>query len=165
MASGRNTSGERQGYGPGHSRDRSKFKLAGCFILLASAVPGGCASVPVAATASADPGGNAGGYQLVANTPGVDCKKLTGQMQVRILELRGEPLEETSAVSQAMKSVLGALNGVSFKTKSAAQDVAKLEADNQSLATAGCPSFDLKKELSAGKSTPTPLPTIAPAKK
>ncbi len=107
--------------------------------------------------------------QRSANDAGtdVDCKPLTGLMQVRILEARSAANTATpSGLSQIFQSSLGNLFGASAKkpaTAQAAADRAQLEADNKRLVAAGCRSFDLERDLTQTDAKLTPTPTIAAA--
>ena len=94
------------------------------------------------------------------------CKRITGRMKLRILELRGVPAgTETSttaarAVQQAMQPVFGGPKYGTAPDAQRAADRAALDADNKRLAAKGCASFDLDAALSADPRGPSPAPTV-----
>jgi hypothetical protein len=102
-------------------------------------------------------GASAGGYQLTAEERALDCKKLTGRMQVRILQNRGFD------ASKGQGSGFGSMFGVKSPTERNAQDRAQLQAYNAALSEKKCPTFDLTKELQQQDMKVTPRP--APAAK
>ena len=108
------------------------------------------------------------GYALSAEEKALDCRRLTGRIQVRLLALRGETYKiQPSAAAQSMRSATSAALGTDTAKNAAvrtATDRPVLEAYNARLVELGCPSFDLGKELEARPSAPTPYPTI-PARK
>jgi hypothetical protein len=108
------------------------------------------------------------GYTLTAEEKALDCRRLTGRIQVRLLALRGEAYKvQPSAASQSMRSATSAAMGTDTAKNAAnrtATDRPVLEAYNGRLVELGCPSFDIGKELEARPSAPTPYPTI-PARK
>lgn len=108
------------------------------------------------------------GYTLTAEEKALDCRRLTGRIQVRLLALRGEAYKvQPSSASQSMRSATSAAMGTDTAKNAAmrkATDRPVLEAYNGRLAELGCASFDIGKELDARPSAPTPYPTI-PARK
>jgi len=107
-------------------------------------------------------------YVLSAEEKEYDCKKLTGRMQVRILEVRDYAARDKSTkASHGLQSVVTGILGGSKRGTDPdgdyARDVAKLQAYNQQLAAKGCKSFDLAKVLQPRPVTETPVPTVAPA--
>jgi hypothetical protein len=105
-----------------------------------------------------------GGYQLSAEELGFDCKKLTGTMQVRILQIRGyDTNKKASAAARGMQTFAtpiwgGTKEGVDPDGQYQ-RDRAMLEAYNRQLAAKQCPTFDLARELAATEdTTPTPVP-------
>lgn len=107
-------------------------------------------------------------YVLSGEEREYDCKKLTGRMQVRILEVRDYTARDKSTkASHGLQSVVTGILGGSKRGTDPdgdyARDVAKLQAYNQQLVTKGCKSFDLSKELQPKPVTETPTPTVAPA--
>jgi hypothetical protein len=133
----------------------------------------GCASAgDTLQVSSVGPGGQpppksevtAVGYSLTDEEKELDCKKLTGRMQVRILQIRDyNDREQTSTVSHMLQQGATALFGGSTEGVAPAQryarDRAVLEAYNQQLASKGCRTFDLDAELQPKDAKETPSPT------
>jgi hypothetical protein len=104
-------------------------------------------------------------YQLTADELKYDCKKLTGKMQVRILQVRDQRERTlTSSAAQAIQQTVvpvlggspyGANPGDDFK-----RDRAWLEAYNAQLAAKKCPTYNLETELQPRsiRDTPQPVP-------
>jgi len=111
-----------------------------------------------------------GVYRPSADEQALDCRKLTGRMTVRILQVRAEISGGTtsaSVVAQTMQQVTNPVLKLMFggassysgdRRKRLTQDVARLEAYNGLLAGKGCATFDLQAELNKGPSDPTPRP-------
>lgn len=102
--------------------------------------------------------------RLASDTPEVDCKELTGRMQVKILQARHNRAQDApTGLSKALQSSFGSLFGAASQ---AASDTANqtdrtaLEAGNDKLVTAGCASFDLDAELQQHDTKVTPAPTV-----
>ena len=94
-----------------------------------------------------------------------NCKKITGRMKLRILELRSRRAEDpTTAASrvmqQAMTPVFGGTSRGARPEAEIAADRAALEADNARLVAKGCASFDLAAALAADPKAPSPAPTV-----
>jgi hypothetical protein len=110
-------------------------------------------------------------YQLTPDEQKLDCKKLTGKMQVRILQVRDQRERTlTSSTAQAIQqtvvpvlggSQFGASPGDDFK-----RDRAWLEAYNAQLAAKKCPTYNLENELQPRsiRDTPQPVPKGEAAK-
>jgi hypothetical protein len=102
------------------------------------------------------------GYQLSAEELGFDCKKLTGTMQIRILQIRGyDTNRKASAAARGMQTFAtpiwgGTKEGVDPDGQYR-RDLAMLEAYNRLLADKQCPTFDLAAELATKEDT-TPGP-------
>lgn len=114
-------------------------------------------------TACAEP---AQGYVLTPEEQALDCKKLTGRMQVRIFDLRDYATRSKStAVSRGLQSVAtGIFGGTDHGIRpddQHARDVAQLKAYNRQLIAKDCKSFDLEAELQPKSVRDTPTPTIA----
>ena len=129
-------------------------------ILAATGMTGGCSggAGPGDPTIAGSGGGAAGtqaGYQLSAEEQALDCKKLNGRMQVRILQIRGFD------ASKAQGAGIGAMFGAKSPAERYAQEKAQLEAYNQLLASKKCPTFDLAKELQPQDNRHTPRTTPA----
>jgi len=119
----------------------------------ASAKPKGSSLSPPGAAASAG--------ILTAEEQALSCKRMTGRMQVRILELRGGgPSRGSSGFAQGLQSaVVPVFGGSSHGSDSAGQrqqDVARLAAMNDLLKQRNCPHYDLADELAKPAGAPTP---------
>jgi hypothetical protein len=108
-------------------------------------------------------------YQLTADELKLDCKRLTGRMQVRILQVRDQRERTlTSKTAQAIQSTVVPVFGGSPHGANPADDFRRdrawLEAYNGQLAAKKCPVFDLENELQSRsiRDTPQPLPIAAP---
>lgn len=174
----------------------STAKLPACHVLAALALAGlalaGCASqgtdiagpvVPVT-TGANRPGPAAtspdapvvqtvsqlpapGAYQLTEEERGLGCKRLTGRMAVRIVQLRDYQNRSPSSglarsIQASVKPMFGGPSEGIDPAASYARDRAKLDAYNQELARRQCPNFDLDAELAPGAKDP---PRTRPTKK
>jgi hypothetical protein len=126
---------------------------------------GGCAaSLDSSLPAASFEGGV---YNLSEEEAGLDCRKLSGRMQVRILQIRDyEERRQTSALSKTMQSaarpvVGGTQIGVAPDTD-VGRDRLVLEAYNRRLAELKCPTYDLAAELKPRELRDTPKPRAAP---
>jgi len=146
---------------------------AGIVAALASAVVAGCASAPAdikpnlvsdtpPATDVVTGTLPAAGYQLSDEELKYDCRKLTGLMQIRILQIRGyDSNQKASMAARGMQSMAtpiwgGTKEGVDPDAQHR-KDLAMLQAYNQRLANKQCKTFDLDAELAAtGDVTPEP---------
>jgi hypothetical protein len=118
------------------------------------------ASMPAAWAEPAQP------YVMTQEELAYDCKKLTGRMQVRILDLRDYAVRSKSTLfSRGMQfAVTAILGGTDFgRTPDAqyARDVARLHAYNRLLVAKDCKSFDLAAELQPKPVKETPEPAVA----
>lgn len=108
-------------------------------------------------------------YSLSAEEKKLDCRRLTGRIQVRLLALRGEEFKvQPSSAAQSMRSATSAALGTDTAKNAAVRASSErpmLDAYNGRLRELGCASFDIGKELEARPSAPTPHPTIPAAKK
>ncbi len=140
-----------------------------CLVLMAGVLVSACAGPPMDQPPSllTDPtlGGQASAdtYQLSAQELGYSCKKLTGVMQVRILQARNyDPGSEPSAAARGMQSVATPIfGGTTVGIDPAGQhrrDLAMLEAYNSQLAAKHCKTFDLAAELQKTATDVTPAP-------
>lgn len=108
-----------------------------------------------------------GGYQMSKEELALDCKRLTGKMQVRILQIRDyDPNANSSGVSRSLQSVHapiigGSTAGVDPEGRYRS-DRAMLEAYNRRLAEKKCRTFDLEAELKPKPAGSTPRP-VAPS--
>jgi hypothetical protein len=124
----------------------------------------------LAETASATPPSapSKAGYVLNAEELALDCKKLTGRMQVRILQVRDyRERDKTTLVSRGMQvatsSVIGGTQEGVYLDSRYEKDRAVLEAYNRQLAAKKCKTFDLEAELKAQPIAHTPTPVAKPA--
>ena len=96
--------------------------------------------------------GPEGRYEMSAAEKAMDCKRLTGSIEITISRLR-DPLvrQEPSAVSSAAQKLTTPLYGGSNKGGDRqaifARERAKLEAYNAELAAKGCKTVDIEAEL------------------
>jgi hypothetical protein len=143
----------------------SAISLAGCANSTESesaAIAPGQAPVPPA-VAPVPP------YQLTPEELALNCKKLTGRMQVRILQVRDfETRKQASQAAQITQKAATAVGGsaqqaVDPETQNA-RDRAQLEAYNKQLAAKNCKTFNLEEELKPKPVTATPTPVAKPAK-
>lgn len=113
-----------------------------------------------------------GVYRMSAEEQGYDCKKLTGRIQIRILQIKSA--EATPGTSQLSRSLQqgsqavfgGSTHGIN-KGQQLASDRAMIEAYNKALVAKNCKSFDLNAAL-AQPGFENPQPTVAqkdPSKK
>lgn len=93
----------------------------------------------------------------------LDCGRITGRMQVRILSLRSEGLRtQPSALSRGLNTATTAVGlseglGVDPGTRQA-RELQELERYNTRLQELGCKSYDLQKELQQTDLLVTPRP-------
>ena len=108
-----------------------------------------------------------GGYVLSADEQQMDCKKLTGRMQIRILEIRDyNERQQATMLSRALQSGVALVTGGS-KTGSDpngdfTRDRAMLAAYNKQLAAKDCKTYDLDAELKPKDFRETPNAAIKP---
>jgi hypothetical protein len=99
-------------------------------------------------------------YQLSEQEKKYDCKKLTGAMQVRILQIRDyDSRNKTTLAARGMQGVAtpiwgGTTEGLDPDGQHR-RDLAMLEAYNGLLAAKNCKTFDLAAELKREGETPT----------
>lgn len=102
---------------------------------------------PVAPGATSRPAG----YALSEEEKGLDCRRLTGRMKIRILQIRDyHARAKTSELSRSLQSAqanFGASATGSDPDGDYARDRAMLEAYNAQLAAKGCKTLDLAAEL------------------
>ncbi|NOT72974.1 MAG: hypothetical protein HOP09_17380 [Hyphomicrobium sp.] len=105
---------------------------------------------------------------LSADEQALECKQLTGRMQIRILEIRDyNERNRTTIASRALQSGVGAVFGGSKSgldpSGRYAQDRAMLDAYNKQLGVKGCKTYDLEAELKPQDFRVTPEAKIKPA--
>ncbi len=149
--------------------------------LVTAALAGGCAAngttgpdfgaAPAAAEVStASPGTpppKRATYAPTEDEKKLNCKKLTGMMQVKILQLRGhadrpKPSALAKTAHQTVNPVLGAGTAGSDPDSEFARERARLDAYNGLLAEKKCKTFNIESELQ-GTGTPSTTPTTPPA--
>jgi hypothetical protein len=102
-------------------------------------------------------------YQLNERELKYDCKKLTGVMQVRILQIRDyDPSQKASLAARGVQSVAtpiwgGTTAGIDPDGQYR-KDLAMLEAYNSRLASKNCKTFDLAAELKSRGPDDMPSP-------
>lgn len=122
----------------------------------------------------------AGNYQLGEDEQKLDCKKLSGRIHIRLLQMRSETggAAKRSPVAEELRKVTtptlqlmfgGGRNtsAPAYGADSAAdhrRDLAILNAYNKQLSAKNCRVYDIDAELKKGPSDPPPSP-VAPAKK
>lgn len=103
------------------------------------------------------------GYQLTADEQKYECRKLTGLMQIRILQMRGyQSQKRASVAARSLQSLTtpifgGTKEGIDPDAQYA-RDRAMLEAYNKQLASKRCATFDLEAELAEKSIEATPAP-------
>ncbi|HPG89328.1 MAG TPA: hypothetical protein PLD46_06715 [Hyphomicrobium sp.] len=108
------------------------------------------------------------GYVLSADEQALECKQLTGRMQIRILELRDyNERNRTTLVSRALQTgstaVFGGPKAGLDPDGTYARDRAALEAYNHQLEAKGCKTYDLESQLQPQDVRVTPSASIKPA--
>jgi hypothetical protein len=106
-------------------------------------------------------------YQLTKDEQELSCKKLTGRMAVRIVQIRDfQTRNQASPLARSLQAATKPMFGGSGEGSDPdgrhARDIAILRAYNQRLAEKKCPDFDLEKELAPGA---TELPRTRPVQK
>lgn len=108
-------------------------------------------------------------YTLTPEDLKLDCKKLTGRIQVRILQLRSTRGDtKTTGLARGMQQaatpfVAGTTRGIDPDGDNA-RDLSMLKAYNGQLAVKNCPVFDLDAQLKPGATEiPHPIPKPKPA--
>ncbi len=156
--------------------DSTRFPLIVLFAL-ASGIAGGCSQngsdslMPQIGQKVPDRYKPGEAYELTAEEKALNCKQLTGRMQVRILQSRDLiQRNDSSALGRGMQSAVtpifgGATQGAD-PAADAARDRAVLEALNKQLAAKKCPTYDLDAEMRPRpvRDTPTPVPNPTTAK-
>jgi hypothetical protein len=104
-----------------------------------------------------------GTYVLSKDELALDCKKLTGRAQIRIMQLRDYELRHhgSLAARTTQQVVVPLFGGSSYGADPEAdykRDRAMIEAYNRRLAEKKCRVFDLAKELQPRPAAETPLP-------
>ncbi len=139
------------------------------FVLTAGAFACGCASTsgeqPPSLVADAPLANDAAalGYQLSAQEQKYDCKKLTGVMQVRILQVRDYDQHRKPSVAARTAQTIatpiwgGTTTGMDPDGQHR-KDLAMLQAYNAQLAAKKCKTFNLDAELKGTGAQDMPRP-------
>jgi hypothetical protein len=111
---------------------------------------------------------DAGVYSLTDQERQLDCKRLTGSIAIKILQMRdaGTRAQPSAIAAKAQSTVQPLIGGTAYGHDLAAdlrRDRARLEALNNQLALKKCPAFDLDAELKPGNTNP-PRPVKPKAK-
>ena len=104
-----------------------------------------------------------GGYKLTERESGLDCKKLTGLMMLRINVMRDmakgpQPSAPAKAMQSAAHNVLGFSNIGNDPKADAERERRRLDTINNALAGKGCKTVDIDAALVA------PIGSLAPTK-
>ncbi len=102
---------------------------------------------------------NEGRYEMSATEKAMDCKRLTGSMQIVMTRLKDAYVRmEPSAVSAGAQKMAAPLTGGSARAADRqavyARERAKLEAYNAELAAKGCKTVDIETELARAPDPP-----------
>jgi hypothetical protein len=100
-----------------------------------------------------------GRYEMSATEKAMDCKRLTGSMQITISRLKDTyGREEQSAAASAAQSWSGPLFGSTGKGADRgalyARERAKLDAYNEELGAKNCKTLNVEAELASGPDQP-----------
>lgn len=162
-------------------KSRLDVRCSGALLLGLTVLLAGCASqddvaqldTAVQPTVAAPPSAAAippapGGYQLTAAEQKLDCPKLTGQMRVRIANMRsavGRP--NSSAVGRTIQATATPVFGGTTRGLDPEADLqrdrAKLDTFNKRLAEKKCKTLDLDAELRGEAPAAAPPKGKAPA--
>jgi hypothetical protein len=109
-------------------------------------------------------------YTLTAEDQKLDCKKLSGHIQIRIRQLRSTSVDKpTSGLSRTLQQaatpfVAGTTRGINPHGDNA-RDLGMIQAFNGQLKAKGCQAFNLDADLAPGAThTPRPIPKPTHAK-
>lgn len=102
---------------------------------------------------------NAGAYSLTDQERQLDCKRLTGSISIKIIQMRDAPnrAKPSAIAAKAQAAVQPVVGGTVYGHDLAAdlkRDRARLEALNAQLASKQCPTFDLDSDLAPGNTNP-----------
>jgi hypothetical protein len=139
-------------------------------LLSVAAAVSGTPVISVAYAKSAKDTTHGAGYQPPIDRSKLNCKQLSGRVQVLILQLRGEGnSKKSSALSVELHSMFASTVGTtatgSDPEGAHADDVKRLKDYNQRLAAMGCKSYDLDYELKQTDPLVSPSPRVLPPKK
>jgi hypothetical protein len=146
------------------------FGLIALALLISAATVDVTPVISVAYAKSAKETGHGAGYQPPVDQSKLNCKQLSGRIQVLILQLRGDgDRKKPSALSLGLHSMFASTVGTT-KTGSDPEgaqsaDMKRLKDYNQRLAAMGCKSYDLDYELKQTDPLVSPSPRVLPPKK
>jgi hypothetical protein len=139
--------------------------------LAATILAGGCAGtpgehIPSLITDTGSSGGDPDTYALSPQELGYSCKKLTGTMQVRMLQVRNYDADRNGTLAaRGMQTVATPIfGGTTTGIDPAGQhrrDLAMLKAYNRQLAAKNCKTFDIEAELKKADPNDTPQSSVA----
>jgi hypothetical protein len=114
--------------------------------------------------------GHGAGYQAPADDKKLNCKQLSGRVQVLILQLRGYgDRKQASGLARGLQSAFSATVGTTATGADPAgehaADLKRLQDYNQRLVASGCNSYDLDYELKQTDPLVSPSARIPPPKK
>lgn len=100
-----------------------------------------------------------GEYEMSADEKAMDCKRLTGSMQITISRMRDpyirmEPSAGARVAQSTATPVFGGSSVGADRERLNARERAKLEAYNRELATRNCKTLDIEAELSRSPEPP-----------
>lgn len=100
-----------------------------------------------------------GQYEMSADEKAMDCKRLTGSMQITISRLRDpmsrmEPSSGARVAQSAATPVFGGSGLTADRERVYARERAKLEAYNRELAMRNCKQMDIEAELARAPDPP-----------
>jgi hypothetical protein len=100
-----------------------------------------------------------GRYQMSETEKALDCKRITGSMQITIARLkdpagRVEPSGAASVAQKWVAPVLGGSSAGADRKVEYARERAKLDAYNRQLADKGCKTLDIEAELARAPEAP-----------
>lgn len=126
-------------------------------------------SIAYAKNAARD-GAHGIGYQAPSDDKNLSCKRLSGRVQLLILQLRGyDNQKQASGLARGLHSAFAATVGTTRTGSDPegrhADDIKKLQDYNQRLAAKGCKSYDLDYELKQTDPLASPVPRVPAPKK
>ena len=100
-----------------------------------------------------------GQYEMSADEKAMDCKRITGSMQIAISRMRDssgrvEPSASARVAQSAATPVFGGSSIGADRERLFARERAKLEAYNRELATRNCKQLDIEAELARAPDQP-----------
>jgi hypothetical protein len=100
-----------------------------------------------------------GQYEMSADEKAMDCKRITGSMQIAISRMRDssgrvEPSASARVAQSAATPVFGGSSIGADRGRLFARERAKLEAYNRELATRNCKQLDIEAELARAPDQP-----------